>query len=54
MIDQCRGGTLAVKGVEAGLTSIDDVNEMANDWARWAAGEDSSLSMLHGETLIEK
>ncbi|KAK2802761.1 hypothetical protein FQN51_004289 [Onygenales sp. PD_10] len=53
IIDQVRN-SMGEKGLKAGLTTEDDLEEMINDWGKWAAKEDSSSAMLHGEILIQK
>jgi len=40
--------------LKEGFLSEDDLEAMACDWATWAASEDASLGMMHGEILIQK
>ena len=54
LIERVRGGPLREKGLKAGLTTKHDLHEMAEGWERWAAQDNSSLSMLPGEILIQK
>lgn len=37
-----------------GLTTEDDLEEMARDWKEWADRDDASLAMISGEILIQK
>ena len=54
LIDRVKGGPLHEKGVKAGLTSENDLEEMAKDWEKWAGQIDSSVAVLHGEIIIQK
>ena len=49
-----RGGPLRERGLKMGLTTEEDLEEMARDWEEWAGRDDASLAMLHGEVLIQK
>jgi hypothetical protein len=45
---------LREKALNLGLTTEDDLEEMAKSWEEWAKRDDASLAMLHGEILIQK
>jgi hypothetical protein len=42
------------KGMELGLTTESDIEEMVNAWEIWASDDDSSVAMMHGEILIQR
>ncbi|KAE9380883.1 methylase [Stipitochalara longipes BDJ] len=53
--DQLRGGQrLHEKALKFGLSTENDLEEMANAWEEWAKRDDATLAMLHGEILIQK
>jgi ubiquinone/menaquinone biosynthesis C-methylase UbiE len=49
-----RGGSLREKALKLGLSTENDLEEMAKAWEEWAETDDASLAMLHGEILIQK
>lgn len=54
MIQQVRGGGLRKKGLESGLTTENDLEEMIQAWEDWQARDDATLGMLQGEILIQR
>ncbi|KAF2684050.1 S-adenosyl-L-methionine-dependent methyltransferase [Lentithecium fluviatile CBS 122367] len=54
LIAVVKGGPMREKGLNAGLTTEGDLDEMIHDWEKWAASSDSSVAMLHGEILIQR
>jgi hypothetical protein len=54
MAERVRGGRLRKAGLESGLATESDLEEMAKDWEEWAGRDDANLGMLHGEILIQK
>ncbi|KAF1966605.1 S-adenosyl-L-methionine-dependent methyltransferase [Bimuria novae-zelandiae CBS 107.79] len=53
LITHIKRGPMHERGIGAGWTA-DDLDDMATAWEDWAAREDSSLSMLHGEIIVKK
>lgn len=41
-------------GLSTGLVTEDELEEMAKGWQEWAAMEDASVAMMHGEIIIQK
>ncbi|SPQ24501.1 d4c3f64b-4bb2-444a-bb66-fa55ac78a6a6 [Thermothielavioides terrestris] len=54
MADQVRSGQVREVAVKSGLVTEADLDEMAEAWEHWAAREDSSVAMMHGEIIIAK
>ncbi|KAF2105038.1 S-adenosyl-L-methionine-dependent methyltransferase [Rhizodiscina lignyota] len=54
MAERVRGGRLREGGLKSGLTTENDLEEMATDWEKWAQRDDASLAMMQGEVLIQK
>ena len=54
LCDQLRGGSSREKALKFGLSTENDLEEMANGWEEWAKRDDASLAMLHGEILVQK
>lgn len=48
------GGFLREKAIKAGFLTKEDCEEITAAWRAWAEGEDSNISMMHGEIIIEK
>ena len=54
MIQQVREGRLRKRGLEAGLVTENDLDEMVKAWKEWETRDDATLGMLQGEILIQK
>ncbi|KAF2650431.1 methylase [Lophiostoma macrostomum CBS 122681] len=54
LITTLKTGVLREKGVKAGLITEEECADMITAWESWAAGESSSISMMHGEIMIQK
>ncbi|KAI0129628.1 S-adenosyl-L-methionine-dependent methyltransferase [Xylariales sp. AK1849] len=54
MVDSVQGGRMRKAGLDAGLITEDDADEMAQAWEEWASKDDAILSMMSGEILIQK
>jgi hypothetical protein len=54
LAERVRGGPLRRGALELGSVTEEDLEEMAQAWEKWAATENATLGMLHGEILIEK
>jgi hypothetical protein len=52
-----RGGSdsrMIKAGLEGGLITPGDLEDMVEAWEEWVERADASLAMLHGEILIQK
>ncbi|KAJ7180777.1 S-adenosyl-L-methionine-dependent methyltransferase [Mycena filopes] len=47
-------GALRKGGLATGMTTEDDLEEMAKAWEEWSKNDDATLGMLHGEVIIQK
>lgn len=63
LIDSCQGGSLAArcqdgefrkKGLEMGIATAEEFEEMAAAWGEWVGTEDGSLGIMNGELIIRK
>ena len=54
MVERILGSQMRKAGLETGLITEDDVDEMAKSWEEWQERDDASLGMIHGEILIQK
>lgn len=57
MIERVRGSMasrMRQAGLDTGLTTEDELEEMAKGWKEWEKAEDATLGMLQGEILIQK
>lgn len=52
-MDAIHGGRFRTGGLKLGLTTEDELEEMAEAWKEWAERDDASLAMIHGEVLIK-
>ncbi len=54
MAERALNGEMRRKAVEIGAMTDDQAEEMAAAWQEWAARDDASMGMMHGEILIQK
>ena len=54
LIDRVRGGTWRERGLQMGLTTEKDLEEMAEAWEDWIGREDASVAMMSGEIVTDK
>jgi len=54
MVSLIRTGYLRERGLRAGLTTEDELEEMAKGWEEWTVREYAGLAILHGEILVQK
>ncbi|KAL9105313.1 MAG: hypothetical protein Q9227_009480 [Pyrenula ochraceoflavens] len=54
MTERVRGGRIRKIGLESGLLTENDLDEMAKAWDEWKERDDANLGMMHGEILIQK
>lgn len=54
IIDQIKGGRMRGAGLNAKLTTENELDQMVKAWEEWADREDSTLAMMSGEILIQK
>lgn len=52
--DRARYSAFATQAVEYGLTTTDELEEIAAAWLRWAAHPTSSFVVVHGEIIARK
>jgi len=52
MVERIQAGRLREGGLKARLVMENDLDEMIKAWEEWAASEEASLAMLHGEIII--
>lgn len=54
MMGIIKAGYMRDVGLSTGLVTEDELEEMAKGWQEWAAMEDASVAMMHGEIIIQK
>lgn len=54
IIQRCREGEFRKKGLEMGIATEDEFEQMAVDWGKWIDAEDGSLGLVNGELIIKK
>ncbi|KAL9087505.1 MAG: hypothetical protein Q9165_006616 [Trypethelium subeluteriae] len=54
LIERVHSGRLRTTGLESGLVTESDLEEMGKAWEEWRERDDASLGMMHGEILIQK
>jgi len=52
--DRMTKSALGLQAVDLGMTSTDDLGEIAAAWRRWVAAPDGWFGLLHGEILCRK
>lgn len=54
MIELVRRGRLRETGLETGIASEDELEEMAKAWEEWVEKDDATLAMMQGEIMVQK
>lgn len=54
MVERILSGRIGKAGLESGLTTESDLEEMAKAWEEWEKRDDANVGMLHGEVIIQK
>ena len=54
IVNQIEVGRLRQVGIDTGLTTANDLDEMAKAWEEWKLSPEATLGMIHGEILIHK
>ena len=49
--DRCTSSSFAEQAVAYGLSTTDELADLADGWRAWAAAEDALIVLLHGEVL---
>ncbi|MDP1794216.1 MAG: class I SAM-dependent methyltransferase [Acidimicrobiales bacterium] len=52
--DRARYSSFATQSIEYGLTTADELEEIAAAWLRWAAHPSSSFVVVHGEIIARR
>jgi hypothetical protein len=48
-VERIRAGRMRDAGINAGLITEEDLDEMVKSWEEWEEREDASLGMMHGD-----
>jgi hypothetical protein len=54
MIKEIQGHRWRNAGIKAGITTEQDLDEMAKAWDEWSDSDEASLAMMQGEILVQK
>lgn len=54
MIDRLRTGQMRDKGIELGIVTEEDIEEMIKAWERWIEADDATLGIMNGEVIWRK
>lgn len=54
MIESVSAGRVRNRGLDSGLVTENDLEEIGKAWEEWRDRDDSNLGMMHGEVLILK
>ena len=49
-----RGGRMRKTGLDSGLATAEELEEMARAWEEWAELKEAILGMMQGEIIIRK
>lgn len=54
MISRLRTGQMRDKGLEMGITTVEDIEEMIKAWEEWIQTEGATLGLMNGEVIVKK
>ncbi|EGO53999.1 hypothetical protein NEUTE1DRAFT_124374 [Neurospora tetrasperma FGSC 2508] len=54
MIERLRTGQMRQRGIEVGLTTEEDIEEMVKGWREWMERGDATLGIVNGEVIVKK
>jgi hypothetical protein len=54
MIERLRTGQMRAKGIEMGITTEEDIDEMIKGWEQWIETDDATLGIMNGEVIVRK
>lgn len=54
MIERLRTGQMRNKGLELGITTEKDIEEMVRGWQEWIETRDATLAIMNGEVIVTK
>ncbi|KAH6842302.1 S-adenosyl-L-methionine-dependent methyltransferase [Chaetomium sp. MPI-CAGE-AT-0009] len=53
MISRLRTGQMRDKGLEMGITTVEDIEEMIKAWEEWMKTEGATLGIMNGEVIVK-
>jgi hypothetical protein len=54
MVKEINGGRYREGGLQSGLATAQDFEDMAKAWEEWTEQDSSSLAMIQGQIIIQK
>lgn len=54
LAERIRSGGMRKKALEMGITTEEELQEMAEAWDEWIDQEDASFGCMHGEILVSR
>jgi len=54
MVERVQGGRMRDRGIESGLVTEIELEEMVDAWKEWVEKDEATLGMMQGEILIQK
>ncbi|KAK4120099.1 S-adenosyl-L-methionine-dependent methyltransferase [Parathielavia appendiculata] len=54
MIERLKTGQMRSKGIEMGITTEQEIEDMIKAWREWVETEDATLGIMNGEVIIKK
>jgi hypothetical protein len=54
MIERLRTGQMRTKGIELGITTEQEIDDMIKAWEKWITTEEATLGIMNGEVVVHK
>ncbi|KAH6617549.1 S-adenosyl-L-methionine-dependent methyltransferase [Chaetomium tenue] len=54
MISRLQSGQMRDKGLEMGITTVEDIEDMIKAWREWIETEGATLGLMNGEVIVKK
>ncbi|EAQ84443.1 hypothetical protein CHGG_08457 [Chaetomium globosum CBS 148.51] len=54
MISRLQTGQMRDKGLEMGITTVQDIEDMIKAWREWIRTEGATLGLMNGEVIVKK